>query len=248
MRNYPLYKHPRITNFKQLIEMNAESAPTNSAFQYRDGKQIISVTYEQFRTDVYALSAYFLQKGLSGAKIAVIGENSYPWLLTYFATVLSGNVIVPIDKELPTGDIADLLHRCGAAALVYADAYSDIGAAMLQDKCVNTIFNMKDFPGFIQIGQHLLETSESVLSQLTVDENAVCSIIFTSGTTGKPKGVMLTQRSLVTDAVSACRNVYFYGPGLLTLPLHHTFAFTATVLVLMVYGLPICISGVVAFL
>lgn len=53
---------------------------------------------------------------------------------------------------------------------------------------------------------------------------------------------MLTQRSLITDAISSCRNVHFSGPGLLTLPLHHTFAFTATVLVLMVYGLPICIS------
>lgn len=242
MKDYSLYEHPSITNFKQLIDMNADTLPTNSAFCYLSGKEIISVTYVQFRADVNALGAYFLHEGLHNAKVAVIGENSYPWLLTYFATVLSGNIIVPIDKELPDKDIAELLDRCGAAALVYADTYSDIGAAMLQGKYVTAAFNMKDFPQYIQAGGQLLEIGENTLTQNEVDENAVCSIIFTSGTTGKPKGVMLTQRSLMTDAVSACRNVHFSGPGLLTLPLHHTFAFTASVLVLLVYGLPICIS------
>lgn len=242
MKNYPLYKHPNITNFKQLIDTNADTAPTNSAFRYLRGKEIVTVTYAQFRADIDALGAYFFHEGLRNAKVAVIGENSYPWLLTYFATVLSGNVIVPIDKELPDKDIAELLDRCGATALVYADTYSDIGAAMFQGKYVSAAFNMKDFPQYIQAGEHLIGAGKSTLIQNTVDENAVCSIIFTSGTTGKPKGVMLTQRSLMTDAVSACRNVYFYGPGLLTLPLHHTFAFTASVLVLLVYGLPICIS------
>lgn len=242
MKPYLLYNHPNITNFQQLIDRNAEVAPTNDAFRYLTGKEIISVTYTQFRTDINALGAFFLHKGLQNAKIAVIGKNSYHWLLTYFATVMSGNVIVPIDKELPEKDIAELLVRCGAAALVYSDTYSDIGAAMLEGKCVTAAFNMKDFSQYIQAGGHHLETGESTPPQIAVDENAVCSIIFTSGTTGKPKGVMLTQRSLLTDAVSSCRNVHFSGPGLLTLPLHHTFAFTATVLVLMVYGLPICIS------
>lgn len=242
MKNYPFYKHPNITNFKQLIEMNAEAEPTNSAFWYRDGKQIVSVTYEQFRADVYALSAFFLQEGLSDAKIAVIGENSYPWLLTYFATVLSGNVIVPIDKELPAKDIEDLLHRCGTTALVYAESYSDIGSTMLQSEYVTIIFNMRDFSKFIQAGQQLLETSESTPGQLTVDENAVCSIIFTSGTTGKPKGVMLTQRSLMVDTVASGQNVCVDGASLLTLPLHHTFAFTTSVLAMLLYHVPICIN------
>ena len=89
MKDYPLYKHPDITNFKQLIDINAENAPENIAFRYREGKQIVSVTYAQFRADVNALGTYFLHKGLCNTKVAIIGENSYPWLLTYFATVRS---------------------------------------------------------------------------------------------------------------------------------------------------------------
>lgn len=122
--------------------MNTKSAPANSAFRYREGKQIVSITYEQFRADVYALGAYFLQEELNGAKIAVVGENSYPWILTYFATMLSGNIIVLIDKELPDDEIASLLTRCGAAALVFSDAYADTAAKMLQINRVSTIFSM----------------------------------------------------------------------------------------------------------
>lgn len=108
MSTYPLYVQPDLTNFNQLIDMNADTSPTNSAFCYLSGKEVISVTYAQFRADVNALGTYFLHEGLCNAKVAVIGENSYPWLLTYFATVRSGNVIVPIDKELPDKDIAEL--------------------------------------------------------------------------------------------------------------------------------------------
>ena len=94
---------------------------------------------------------------------------------------------------------------------------------------------MKDIPGIIA-------DKSTVPSLPETNESAVCSIIYTSGTTGKPKGVMLTQRSLMLDAVNSCRNVLFTGSSMLVLPLHHTFAFTAGVLVYMVYGLPICIN------
>ena len=242
MKNYPLNNHPDFTNLKQLIDKNAEASPESIAFEFMNGNRTDTITHIQFRADVDALGAFFVSEGLKKAKIALIGENSYQWLLTYFATVISGNIIVPLDKELPAEDISKLLMRCGASILVHSQTYEDVGTEMQSSQAVPKVINMRDLPEFLQQGEKYICAHTDYLKTPLFKDDDVCSIIFTSGTTGTPKGVMLTQKSLAVDAISACRNVFFYGPGLLTLPLHHTFAFTATVLVMMVYGLPICIS------
>ena len=234
---YPLYEHPEITNFGQLVSLMADNAPSDTAFQYMNKKRTVTITHLQFQQDIKRLAGFFQQHGLKDSKIAVLGENSYLWILTYFAAVLSSNVIVPIDKELETGEISDLLTQCGAVALVSSDTYVDIAEELREQGVIGTIFNMADF-------QSVLSDEDNYEFSLNeTDENAVCSIIFTSGTTGKPKGVMLTQRSLMLDAVNSIRNVGITGPSMLTLPLHHTFAFTTSVLGEYACGLPIPISS-----
>lgn len=234
MKNYSLYEHPNITNFRQLISRRVNGGPDNVAFQFLKGKETIAITYKQFEHDINALTAYFRRNGFVHNKIAVLGENSYQWILTYFAVALSSNIVVPIDKELEIDDIGGLLIRCGASIIVCSDTYIDIAEALRNQGVIETIFNMRDFPAIL---------SDNIEEfDIKTDENAVCSIIFTSGTTGEPKGVMLTQRSIMLDAVNACRNLCVNGPSLLTLPLHHTFGFSVGVLAELVYGYPICIS------
>jgi len=182
------------------------------------------------------LRAFFYRLNWQKIKIAVLGENSYEWILTYFSAVLSGNIIVPIDKELSVKDIQTLLGRCGAEALVYFSSYGDIAEAVQSAGIVRDVFSMAEFPAVLHNWDTLLPEISSI------DENAVCAIIYTFGTTGESKGVMLTQRSLIIDSVSACKNVYIAGGSMLTLPLHHTFAFTTSVLSMMIYGVPIYIS------
>lgn len=235
MKNYPLYDHPPLTNLRQPVDWNAERYSDRVAFQYRDGKQLQSITYSQFKKDVDLLCACFANQKLQRNKIAVIGENSYAWILTYFAAVLSGNIIVPLDKESPDNDIASLLTKCEVAVLVHSDSYSDTAERMLREGVVSALLNMKDIPVYLQNAKE-----SSVLNVINEDE--VCSIIFTSGTTGQPKGVMLSQTNLMTNAVAACQNVQVTDTTLLTLPLHHTFAFTTSVLAVLIYHVPICIS------
>jgi len=234
VKSYPLYPHPVLNNFRQLLDWRAGETPDGIAFQYKDKSRLVSVTYAQFCAEADALAAFFYAQGFCDAKIAVLGENSYTWILTYFAAVLSGNVIVPIDKELPTEDMISLLQRCGAKALVYSPSYEDVAQAAITDGTIGEAFGMAKLPAILK--------SRNNPAPAPTDDSAVCAIIYTSGTTGAPKGVMLTQKSLMTDTVAACQNVYIAGGSLLTLPLHHTFAFTTSVLAMLVYGVPISIN------
>lgn len=233
MKGYPLYSHPALTSFRQLIDLNVQEHPAQTAFQFQRGGKVVNVTYAKFKHDIAALATYFGQQGLHRAKIAVLGENSYEWILTYFAAVLSNNIIVPIDKELSDEDISQLLIYAGVDVLVSAAAYADTAQKIVQNGAVRLDLPMDTFPT-------ILASNDTV--EIQTEETALCAIIFTSGTTGKPKGVMLSQRNMMVDAVSGCKNVYFSGPSLLTLPLHHTFAFTAGVLVMLIYHVPIFIN------
>lgn len=170
---------------------------------------------------------------MNRASIAVLGENSYEWILTYFSVVMSNNVIIPIDKELSSDDIAYLLEFSNVELLVYSDSYADIADAMLQGGHVKSILPIKNFLTILEV---------SAANEIATNETDLCTVIFTSGTTGKPKGVMLSPKNLMIDAVGSCQNVYIAGPSLLTLPLHHTFAFTAGVLSMLVYHVPIFIN------
>lgn len=235
--NYPLYDHPRIESFEELIDLKTRSTPKSVAFLFIEKRTRISVTYEQFGNDVRVIRALFKQMGLAGKTVALLGENSYCWILAYFAIVMGHGIVVPIDKELGTDDIGDLLGRCGASAIACSAAYTDVGEELCKAGTVKESLGMSVFSKFLN-GEKSLDGGELPSS----DAAAVCSILFTSGTTGQPKGVMLTQRGLMTDAVSACQNLCVHGPSLLTLPLHHAFGFTVGVLAELVYGYPICIS------
>ncbi len=241
-KNYPLYEHPDFINLKQLVVENAICVPDKSAFQYLAQKRIENVTYGQFYEDVMNFSLFLRQKGFRDIKIALLGENSYEWILSYFAVVLSGNVIVPMDRMLPDDELDGLLAFCDASVLIHSDMYADIGRKLLGEGRVWETFNMKDYPSLLKEGGAVSQAEKDSFRNGEVDADAVCSIIFTSGTTGKPKGVMLSQRNLMVDATNSCKNVCFSGASLFTLPLHHTFALTAGIIMMLIYRLPICIS------
>ena len=168
--------------------------------------------------------------GLRGGKVAVIGENCYEWILTYFAVVNSGNVIVPLDRELPTADIKNLIDDSGAEFFVFADSFADV-ATYLQgnDASVKCYINMSKIPELVEQGK-----AQNV--DYEIDNTASAALLYTSGTTGMAKGVMLSHHSLACDMVAAAQMVKIRGNNLLVLPLHHSFGFTACVLYMMYQG------------
>ena len=238
MKNYELNKTPYIENLKELVNLRA-TMPNEIAFKYKKKKEIIEITAKQFKNEIECFGTYLYSQGLKDSKIALIGENSYQWILSYFSVVNGGNIIVPIDKELSNEDIADLIKQSGAVALIYADSYSDIAD---EHKHLQ-LFSMKDFDAYISEGKKLIDDGNKDFVDYEIDNKKLCSIIYTSGTTGKPKGVMLCHKNFAADIISSCENVYIAGSSMLTLPLHHTFAFSTSVLSMLLKGVSIPINS-----
>lgn len=242
-KHYELYAHQKVNTLKELLAYCAEKHNNNTAFAYQRKKNEIEVSHIQFKSDVDALGSYLLNQGYKGCHIAVFGENSYEWILTHFAVTCGGNVIVPIDKELDINNVAELLIDSESKVFIYSNTYADI-AEQLQEKLPDISYiNMKDIPEHIETGKTLIANGNTEYINTEIHKDDLASIVYTSGTTGKSKGVMLTHGNFAIDSYSACCNVSVCGSSILLLPLHHTFGLVAAVFSEMMYGYPIYINS-----
>ncbi len=242
MKNYPLYEHERLSNLKELLLFCEENYGNRPAFQYSDKKETVTVDYIQFKAEVEALGTSLFDLGLLDCHIAVYGENSYEWILTYFAVTCGKNVIIPIDKELEAEQIAQLLQDSQCKAIIYSDTYSDVAGKLQSMELGLRFINMKQLAELLERGNVLLESGNRQYLDVTISANDLASIVYTSGTTGRSKGVMLTHLNFCACVYGACCNIRVPGTALLVLPLHHTFGLTAGVLSVMMYGKMIYIN------
>lgn len=242
-RNYALYSHSKVATLKELLSYCANKHQSKTAFAYQRRKADVAVSHTQFKSEVEALGTYLFLQGYRNCHIAVLGENSYEWILTHFAVTCGGNVIIPIDKELDADHIAELLMDSESKVIVYSSTYADIAEQLQAKLPAMTYINMKSFPDYIEQGNQFLVDGYTDYIDTEVRKNDLASIVYTSGTTGKSKGVMLTHGNFAVDSYSACGNVSVCGSSILLLPLHHTFGLVAAVFSEMMYGYPIYINS-----
>lgn len=242
MKHYDLYIHTPVYTTKELLELCVKEYGEKEAFAYQNRKQVFSVSFAEFKMQVESLGTYLQGNGFTDSHIAVFGENSYEWVLTHFAVTYGKGVIVPIDKELDADSIAELLLDSESKVMVYSDTYADV-IECLQTKLPEiTYINMKDIPSLVEKGKELIASGYTDYLDISIDKDDLASIVYTSGTTGKSKGVMLTHGNFCSCMYGACCNVLLTGPSLLVLPLHHTFGLVASVFAVMFYGQPIYIN------
>ena len=234
MKPYPLYEVELVHNLKELVDYSAEKHGDKVAFSWLHEDEIFKVSFKKLREDTRALGAFFIASGFKDEKIALIGKNSYEWILTFFATVNSGNTVVPIDKELSAKEIEALLEHSGAQILVYSDDAIDKILDFKDNSSGKTFINMRaDLP---DIMRNTGENHRRAFDTFLIDDDRLCTISYTSGTTGNPKGVMLSHKNLTSNTLNACRNFSMEGDSLLFLPLCHTFTMTACLLGQLYYG------------
>ena len=207
------------------------------------------IKYKQVKEDVLNLGTAILKKfKLQDEKIAIIGENSYKWFLTYMAVVCGIGIIVPLDKELPSNEILTLLERSKAKCIVYSSRKKDIIHELREKLPKDMIYIEMDkdesdkssfsFNQLLLEGKELIDTGNQEYIDKKIDSNEFKILLFTSGTTSKAKGVMLSHNNLTSNINSiACSYREQTKLRFLSfLPMHHTYEFTVTYLSVLSEG------------
>lgn len=243
MKDYPLYEHPQVGTIKEFLYVCEEMYGSRTCFVYQRGQEEVTISYQQFCCEVESLGVRLWQQGLRKSKIAVFGENRYEWILAYFAITCGGNIAVPMDKELDAETIAELLRDSQCKVIIYSDTYADIVERLKQ--CMDTdicCISMSDIREENSRKQDDFEIWKQKYREEKVEKDALAAIVYTSGTTGKSKGVMLTHGNMISDMYAASQYATIAGLSILVLPLHHMFGLVAGVFAVMFYGCPLYIN------
>ena len=237
------HKTRPIYNFRELVYESEKDFASLPAFVLRER----TVRYSDFANDYRSLCTAFISLGYSEKRIAVIGANSYNWILSYLAAATVG-VAVPIDKELSSEDMVGFIDSAECSA-VFADS-SILGKLELgeniakysiaEDKKGNSSFECIE--KLIQNGKLLYENGERSIDTMNVNAEEMSILIFTSGTTGNSKGVCLSQKNICAN-INQTATMVKVDPSLHSLsvlPLHHTYETTLGHLLLLSGGS--CIS------
>lgn len=238
---------PHATSLRAIAKYNAVKRGDKVAFKYiGNNKEIVEVTYHEYSENIENLICALKKSGFEGKRIAIIGETCPEWLESYFAVISAGAVAIPFDKELLYDQIRGFLDVAKADAIImspkYSQKYEDLKAAGVFDR-LEMIVRVDDGTEWCVEDEKLIKFSELVKRGEGEPRESDANIfrksargdmsimLFTSGTTGTSKCVMLSERNQISCARAAVKATDFYEHDVLlsVLPIHHTYELTINV-------------------
>lgn len=232
-------------SIKEIVVSAGQRFGDGDAIRYKVKKdEIERKSYTQLKEDSERFSAVLEALGELGSHIALTGATSYQWLIAYLGTTCSGSVAVPLDAALPAAEMCELLDRADATVFVYDESRADV-AEMAKERCpkLKHLISMQ-----AETAENGMESFAELIGaqqpgfDCDIDPDSLCTIMFTSGTTGKSKGVMLSHRNLAENATCLDMKVPERTVILSVLPLHHAYCLSMDVLKAIALGGIICIN------
>lgn len=225
---------PKVNNINDLLRYIA-SHGDKIVYKYFENNSLKEMSYIEFHDLSCRVAGAFTKLGLVGKRVAVIGDTTPQWLATYVGALAAGTVIVPMDKELMLPEIEKFLEIVEAEAIVYTKGFNEKfeplmdthptlkyyipiapGSDAKSDKVIS-------FTALSEMGQAEIDNGFKVKEHENTEE--MCEMLFTSGTTGTSKCVMLSQKNIFAAVSSAVDTVPFTKEDVIVsvLPVHHTY-------------------------
>ena len=263
-----LYESKKYDNLRDLVMSGCEEHSARDAFIFRRNPQQSEIhrSFYEYGEDIKAFGTYLLNSKFAGDKLAVVGENSYEWFVSYNAILSTDSIGVPLDRALPEDELVALLKRSGSRMLVYHHKHHKMmmNIARRQDSGEEGILverfvvmyreglkdgewpddeRFADFYDLVAQGRQLIKEGDNKFMTTPIDPESARIILFTSGTTSMSKGVLLSHKN-ITSNVHSINQTLDVRPGdraFSILPLHHTFENTCDFFILRSGGC-LCLS------
>lgn len=228
------YNVEKVDSIKELLEKAVKEAGDNIAFKYKENKEVVDVTYSEFQDITYFLGTALSSIDALDKHIAVIGENSFKWFSVYITALKSHGVFVPIDKELPLEDIIHILNHSDTEVFFFSKKYEKYIEDIMAKTNVKYFIgfdstpqgNVLNYNEFLEKGKELYLKGDDSYTSLVPDTEKLKMIVYTSGTTGMSKGVMLSEHNLVSCVYYGLQVSTVNTRCLSVLPYHHTYEST----------------------
>ncbi|MBE6582546.1 MAG: AMP-dependent synthetase [Ruminococcaceae bacterium] len=239
-----------VISIKQMLKKAKDEAGDWNAYRYKVSEdEIKDVTFNEFYQNTEDLGASLCKLGLGNTHIACVGDNSYPWIVAYLTVLKSAGVFVPIDKELPEDDMLRIINDSDSTAIFFASRFEE---SILGNK--DKLPNIKYFISLdrevsndecLSMRQLIAEGADidkTEYDSLKSDENDLKLLVYTSGTTGIAKGVMLSEHNLISGVYYGLHVSQVFGTGLSVLPYNHTYEAVCDILVAIHKHTTLCIN------